>query len=923
MEKLLIQREQEMADFSDLLDKLVDPAHKFGVKHQLWHGPPGIGATALRRAFEDTLIERIRDKKRLAYAALNFGTVVNEIDLLISIRVQLGKFGFDFFVFDWAFIRMFRLAHPDRDIRNQHPNLFSATGSTTADQILDWLDHLGRNVGELTENSLTFVPGFKLLKESFFGASRALFEIANQRRNRDAIAEIDKLGELELRSELAGLLARAIKRHLEECDTSGRPLGLVLLLDGCENLVTATEHAVSAGQWLDRIDCHHRLLLAAFGRAPSSEMGNVTFERKQLFPIQFHSAEAMLKERGLPPYAVQRLMGYAKGNPAALVAGIQCYEDAREWLESDLHDVREPGTLAVIKGDDTMRFILFGSRLRKDVDRKLYFRLVRNMSLPILQESIFLCCIGRTDNRVLKEAAHFVLGTYSLENTGRARRHGLIDEGIDGATGVLSSASALYSEVVFESVLEHINISLPIKQRSAIWLLQDAKTLLASGKVPLAFVLEKVESALKLRAFWNENVFDAFAALVDNLLADGEAVLAYHLGELLSSELQPKHKTILNYGFVSTSYLFSVANEVMYRAAAAPAEHALAADHALVIGQSDDQTGEGKCLFLTRAAEQALLCGDTERFRTAYLTRFGTFVLDVQDRIARITDSSTAEETIELADEVCGREAAESLTLFLIAGSRNISDLVQAVLTLARCGHQLERELSLSSGNFPQQRMLLRIFRASFEAMGSLAEDVQTMAVAAVRTATFSPDLRGGCIFLIEAGLFPTPDPDEADPPALHILATAEHCSDDMRVAMLLVRVETETNNAELIAVLEMLAPLCIGSDIQHAFLRAALKVELQIASSDELDAHWPHFAQISSFLALFAEMLIQTSGPEEAIAGKVVAARSYLERALSIAPLIKLDTGHPRLAAGLTDLSALGRRISALEGSVGRVSNA
>lgn len=922
MEQQLIQREQEMADFSDLLDKLVDPAHQLGVKHQLWHGPPGIGATALRRAFEEKLIERIRDKKRLAYAALNFGTVVNEIDLLISIRVQLAKFGFDFFVFDWAFIRMFRLAHPDRDIRNQHPNLFSATGSTTADQILDWLDHLGRNATEVAENSLTLVPGLKLLKESILGASRALVERANQRRNRDAIAEIDKLGELELRSELATLLSRAIKRHLEECDASGRPLGLVLLLDGCEGLVTATEHAVSAGLWLDRIDCHHRLLLAAFGRAPSYMMGNVIFERKLLLPIQFHAAEAMLRKRGLPLYAVRRLMRYAKGNPAALVAGIKCYDDEREWLERERDGIREPGTLAVIEGDE-LRSILYGTKLRGDVGRKLYLRLVRNMSLPILQESIFLCCIGRTENRVLKEAGHFVLGTFSLENTGRARRHGLIDEGIDGATGLLSSVSALYSEVVFDGVLEHIDTSLTIKQRAAVWLLQDARALLALEQEPLAFVLNKVESALKLRAFWDDRVFEAFGALVDYLLANGEAVLAYHLSELLAFELEPKNETVLNYGFAPTRRFFTVAREVAYRAAAAQSRHALAAEHALNLGQSDDQTSAGKSLFLTRAAEQALLCGHTERFRIAYFTRFGSFMRDVQEGIATITEHASAEETFEITEMVCGRDVAESLSLFLNSGQKNLSDLVQAVLALARAGYQLERELSLSSGQFSQQRMLLRMFRVNFEALRSLADDIQTMSIAAVRTATFAPELRDGCNFLIESGLFPAPEPDEASQPALYILATAEDSSDEMSLAMLFARVEAEANYAALIAVLEMLAPLCTGPETQQAFLRAALRVELLIASSDELDGHWPDHGQVSSFLALFAEMLIQASGPKEAIAGKVSAARAHLESAVSIAPPIKLATGQMKLATGLTDMSGLERRISDLEGCVGRMSNA
>lgn len=922
MEQQLIQREQEMADFSDLLDKLVDPAHQLGVKHQLWHGPPGIGATALRRAFEEKLIERIRDKKRLAYAALNFGTVLNEIDLLISIRVQLAKFGFDFFVFDWAFIRMFRLAHPDRDIRYQHPNLFSATGSTTADQIMEWLDHFGRNTTELAGTSLNFVPGLKLLKESLLGASRSIVDLVNQRRNRDAIAEIDRLGELELRTELSGLLARAIKRHLKEAEVSRRPLGLVMILDGCEGLVAAKEHTVSAGHWLNRIDCHHRLLFAAFGRTSALDLGNVTFERKELLPIQIPAAEAMLKERGLPLYAVRRLRHYAKGNPAALVAGIQCFEEEREWLEMERDGLREPGTLAVIKGDE-LRGILFGVKLKGDVGRKLYMRLVRNMSLPILQESIFLCCIGRTDNRVLKEAAHFVLGTYALEDTGRARQHGLIVEGIDGYTGAMSSASVLYREVVFDSVMEHIDTSLPIMQRAAIWLLNDARALLALGQEPFVLVLEKVQVALQLRAFWDDRVFEEFGALVDHLLANGEVVLAYHLSELLASELEPKSHTVLNYGFALTRRFFAVASEVAYRAAVAQSRHALAADHALNLGQSDDQTSARKSLFLTRAAEQALLCGDAERFRTAYFTRFGSFFMDVQEGIATITGHAPAEESVEIADMVCGREVAESLSLFLSSGPKKMSDLVQAVLALARAGFQLERELSLSSGHFAQQRMLLRIFRASFEAMGSLAEDVQTMAIAAVRTATFATDLRDGCIFLIEAGLFPVPEPDQADPPAVHVLATAEDCSDDMRAAVLLARAEAETNNAALIAVLAMLAPLCTGPETQQAFLRAALKVELLIASSDELDAHWPDHAQFSSFLALFAEMLIQASGPKEAIAGKVSAARAHLESAVSIAPPIKLATGQTKFAAGLTDISALARRISALEGYVGRMSNA
>ena len=914
MEKRLIERDQELADFAVLLDSLVDPKNELGVKHTLWHGPPGIGATALCRVFEDMLIARIRAKDRLAYAALNFGPVINEIDLLVSVRVQLAKFGFDFFVFDWAFIRMFRLGHPDRDIRYQHPNLFSASGSTTADQIVEWLDHLGRNVSGLAEQGLTLVPGLKLLKESLQGASRAIIDRVNQRRNRDAIAALDRLGELELRSELAPLLARAIRRHLEECDASGRPLGVVLLLDGWEGLITATEKAASAAQWLDRLNCHHRVLLAAFGRAPSALLGNMTFDRKLLLPIQYNAAEAMLKERGLPPYAVRRLRAYAKGNPAALVAGIQCYDDERAWLARDYDDLREPDALSATEGQDGMRDVLFGARLRQEVGRKLYFRLVRNMSLPILQETIFLCCIGRTDNRVLKEAAPFVLGTFSLEDTGRARRHGLIDEGIDGATGALSSASALFREVVFDSVLDHINTSLPIWQRAAVWLLQDARALLAARQEPLVLLLEKVETALELRAFWNDRVFDAFGALVDHLLSNSEAVLAFHLSEMLTAELQPKNQTVLNYGIAPTRRFFVVASEIAYRAAVARSRHALAADYALKLAQSDDLTGVEKSLSLTRAAEQALLCGDTQRFRIAYLTRFGSFLMDVQERSATITGDATAEAAIEIADIVCGREVADGVALFLTSGPKSLSDLIQAILALARAGFQIEQELSLSSSHFAAQRMLLRMFRATFESLSSLAEDIQTMAIAAVRMATFPPDLRDGCNLLIQAGIFPAPDPDDPDPPAFHVMASSAEYSDELALAILLTRAEAETETAERIAVLELLAPRCSGTEVQQAFLRAALKVETEISSSAELDAHWPDFAQISSFLALFAEVLIEASGPEEAISGKIAAAKSFLDLALAAAPPIRLATGRPMASVGLTNLDALSQRISALQ---------
>ena len=64
----------------------------------------------------------------------------------------------------------------------------------------------------------------------------------------------------------------------------------------------------------------------------------------------------------------------------------------------------------------------------------------------------------------------------------------------------MSSASVLYREVVFDSVMEHIDTSVPIMQRAAIWLLNDARALLALGQEPFVLVLEKVQAALQLRA---------------------------------------------------------------------------------------------------------------------------------------------------------------------------------------------------------------------------------------------------------------------------------------------------------------------------------------------------------------------------------------------------------------------------------------
>ena len=871
----LLERDEEISHFLKKIDDLINPNSDFFAKPTLWHGAPGTGATALRQRFESELIERVRKKQPYAFATLHVGTNANVIEMLLSIRGQLAKFcKLDLFAFDWAFIRMFRLANPDKDIRTQHPNLFTGSGATGADKILDWLDLAGREWVGLAEEGLSLVPGLKLLSDTVRGAGKFVSERVQQKHNKETIEQLVQLGEEDLRNQLPDLLSLSIQRLIEERGDSGSPLGVVLLIDGYENLHSIGDEHLHATRWLTSLDLSERVFIAAFGRSPDRSLHHVTFEGRALLPLQSGTVYQEAIANGLPQYAADILVQFAQGNPSAMHLGIREYNALKDRLESQELAVWDTETWKIQEGNNAARSIMFRTMLESEVCQKLYFRLTRNMNIIALRETIFLCCMDSIGDNRLRQSATYVLGQSLLDDTSRARRQGIIFEG-SPPDWEGSRVMPLFRKAVLHSSLDHINISLEIKRRSAVWLLGQAeKSLLEQVDVGLSLL--DVDLAFDLVGFWDARTFEALDSLVDVLLETDNAVALYMLGEDLQS--------LVDKPLVDKDLLLTKANQIKYFAAEKLARHELASSLAKKLATDDGIPQETTKGWWNRFIENSLAYGATKQANDALLMRLVGFQTEIQScfenmlNLERETENAPVQQPgatlLNTLETLAGPEARSLVDFFLDTRPSSISDVFAAARALRVVEEVLKKDISLTAGNYRDRRVLLTSFSLACEKLDALLLDFWDFSRQALRYGCVPEILSESCHAILQLELTRT---EEYEGPVQAIGFVAAWSTIEQEDREQLARdllwglVDEETSVSKKIALLQLLAPHSeCSSEERQLFLRSCLKLENQIANLGFADDEYTDHALIERFMVTYANVLLSNDAPLEAIQGKI-----------------------------------------------------
>lgn len=866
----LMEREDHFAHFNKSIDLLADPSYEFGVKPTLWHGAPGSGMTSLRKAFETEVIDRIRNKQHYAFASVSFVPDTSLIDLLLSIRVQLSTFRkFDFFTFDWAFIRMFRIAHPDKDIRATHPNLFTKSGSSAADDIINWLDNIGRDWFQgAVDASLTLVPGAKLIKDAMTGTRRVVLKRIEEKKNREFIDRVDALGDEEIRQRLPEFLSEAIQRHQEAQEKAKSPLGVILFVDGYENLLTAADEQSAKARWLRHLSGYHRTFVNVFGRSPMDSVGGMILEPRYLHPLQRGTVIQFATRSGLQPFAAETLANYAQGNPAALVAGVACYHAHADFLTGPY----------IISSNDDMRRSLFELELKRDVSPRIYRRLVRDMSLATLRETIFLSCVGLCTDEMLARGAKEVLGVRSFDDPSLARRHGLIVE-MSGPLQGGGRMSSFFRGVLFDNIPDHIDTSLSVKRRSAEWLLSEAIEVVEADFNQASSAGANIEHAVRLISIWDEQIFTAYEVLMNTTLKSGNAALAYRMGSLILQDVVDTQDTMSGLGLVPTAEVIRRAHAIMNIAADDMKRHQLAASHALIVCDASDLPYGARADMATRAARSAILCKTDDLLTAALKVRFDDVVESIQtlatafltgERQGLSNEDHIVSELIFIQNQGDGEEYAVLEKTRLIIG---IEDKVRS-------------NLSLTGGHYAAQRRLLTMLVSMRDAWLNFKNDMVYILDAFMLCGHTSTAVIDLTTFLVDIEMFRARTADE-EPTSLDFILQMKGTKTDypaeFKTKLVLAALQTSEDLLEKIYLLSEMIEL--GLDIEEerkAYLGVALEVEKEIARSGYAEKPFADHARIAEFMIDFAQVLLDGGALKEAVTGKVVTAIHHLNYANS-----------------------------------------
>jgi tetratricopeptide (TPR) repeat protein len=124
LQRSFVDRERHKALFSEIL---AAPATEHS-RVLVWHGDGGLGKTALRHEFERQLAaQRAQRKVALCVLDLELQHLRHDpVDAMRELRITLGQEGVGKFpYFDTAFAQLYALERPGRNLRADHPALFS------------------------------------------------------------------------------------------------------------------------------------------------------------------------------------------------------------------------------------------------------------------------------------------------------------------------------------------------------------------------------------------------------------------------------------------------------------------------------------------------------------------------------------------------------------------------------------------------------------------------------------------------------------------------------------------------------------------------------------------------------------------------------------------------------------------------------
>jgi hypothetical protein len=425
----LVGRDREL----QILDQIVDDALRNDVSRTVvWCGSPGMGKSALRKAFSERLMDlRMGDErngrlgKPLALATLQIEMDKSLADCLISLRTQLAATGgYQFLMFDWAFIRWFKLAHPDADIAQRHPNMFSTKGSGAADDILSWINDIGKeHLVEAVHDAVGIVPGLNLIVKYGHRLGGAIGERMRAKKHEPELAHLDSLSEEELFEKLPDLLGDNLQEALTEKRKSG-PAAAIIMIDGAEKLQAFEDYRGSGEGWVERL--HHSAPSAHLSLFSRSLMALENIEDAQRFGISILSEEDarayIQSAAGVDDHKMQNaIIVFSNMVPLGLRIACDLWNETIAGRDASSEEVEEQ----------------FLERLFTRGREMTFSKIVRDMNTDTINELMLVACIGETTPARIQHLGGRVFGGRVNINMDRLNRHGLVYTLKDGVRALM------------------------------------------------------------------------------------------------------------------------------------------------------------------------------------------------------------------------------------------------------------------------------------------------------------------------------------------------------------------------------------------------------------------------------------------------------------------------------------------------------
>lgn len=502
----------------------------------IWTGGPGYGKSTLRMEFEEIVQDmRLGDKAegrqpvKVARATLVVDHDRSMVDHIISLRSQLaGQTGYKFITFDWAFVRWFRLAHPDGDIKQRHPNLFTGSGGA-ADDILGWLDSVGKELaGEALKDSLSLVPGLNLLKKYGDKFTSAAGDWLNRHRNGDELAYIESLGEEGLRNLLPDLLAENLEKGLGAERKKGRA-AVVVMVDSAEKLVSSQEYKGTSDGWISRFRTYApSAFITLFSR--SEEHGKaLSGEVRALEAMEAWQTHDYLEGFGMPNLCKEVIFAFSCGVPAAVRIGLDMYQ---EHLSGSIAEEGE-------------RMRILEHHLATEGYDMVFDQVAKDMSVASIREMIYLCCLKDLDDRRIRRFADAVFGSSTHVDTPRMLRMGMIRP-----TGIGSNYEVLgLWKGVFLRAEQHRHVRKDVEHRLAVAFMdacrgESARAEMESDEDSRRRAFElwgDLLRAVDFIASWEEADLHRWREVIQTLIAAGWAVSANDLMREVGAHIEKEH----------------------------------------------------------------------------------------------------------------------------------------------------------------------------------------------------------------------------------------------------------------------------------------------------------------------------------------------------------------------------------------------